>query len=249
MVCLQDALRVVLPASYPFTRSIIRPVGLKNFGTRQRPRRMRFTGGRRKLLSAEHQAAGEDVMQRLFLLREAGKKIAEEQCQLGNLPAEIPEGSAPEREGMSVEVGDIQPQQSLPRRSLPFGRLEQPVVRPHNHEQQKETRQRQLRDLQSGPATHLMEDHERGGRSRSYQREQEGKDERIDHEGDTPQPESRVEDMRSRRRRGLGERNCLLDRPRFGNSYRAQLRNREGASTLGAETRPLRERCSAILTR
>src|SRR6266478_7533635 len=79
----------------------------------------------------ENQAAREHVVDRLFLLGEAGEDVAHaERDETGNDFPEVTPGSPRKCDWPAPQIGDFQAEHLFPNRTLPRGAFKQSVVEP-----------------------------------------------------------------------------------------------------------------------
>jgi hypothetical protein len=86
-------------------------------------------GEMRGLSSAQDQAAGEHVVQRLLSFREAGKDVNEREDRTENHFWEIASRRSREGDALAIQVRDVELQDSFARRGLPRRTLKQRVIK------------------------------------------------------------------------------------------------------------------------
>jgi hypothetical protein len=174
-------------------------------------------------------------VQGLLLLRESGNEVAHQKRQTGNHFCQISRRSPRERNALSVQVRDVEPEDSLARRGLPDRGLEQGVIKPGRCHRDSKCDRRKLRQRSQRGSRGVRKFDERGWIKGRDQTKNEGNEEGIYQIGNRPQP-------KPGERRAWRQCGKLVDRGvdvrRLGalrNVHRPNLCNAHGSFALRTE--------------
>lgn len=152
---------------------------------------MESRGGRFCLRPAEHEAAGKNVVQGLLFLRESCNEVAHQECQTGNHFCEIAQRGARERNALSVQIRDVQPQGAFTRSGLPDRGLERSVIQQAGGDRDRKCDRCKLRQRRQRSGGRVRKFNESGWVEGRDQAKNKGYQYGINQIGNSSQPKPR----------------------------------------------------------